>query len=97
MVINIPINLDEHIFEEKVQRDYDRILEKRLMETIERTLIESAGYSYIRNPENGMRKLIENHLDDFMKEHKDEIIAQAADILAKRVQRTNKAKEKLNG
>lgn len=99
MVINIPINLDERIFEEKVQRDYDRILEKRLMETIERTLIESAGYSYrysyIRNPENGMRKLIENHLDDFMKEHKDEIIAQAADILAKRVQRTKKAKEEV--
>lgn len=97
MVINIPINLDERIFEEKVQRDYDRILEKRLMETIERTLIESARYSYIRNPENGMRKLIEDHLDDFMKKHKDEIIAQAADILAKRVQRTKKAKEELDG
>lgn len=95
MIINIPINLDERIFEEKIQRDYDRTLDKKLTEIIERTLIKSAGYSYIRDPEHGMRKLIEDHLDNFMKEHKDEIVEKAADILAKRVQRTKKAKEEL--
>lgn len=96
MIINIPINIDEKIFEEKVQKEYDEVLTKKLTEIIEKTLIEMAGYSWRNDAKDGMAKLINNKVDKYMKDYKDEIIAQAADILAKRVQRTKKAKEELN-
>lgn len=97
MIINIPINVDEKIFEEKVQREYDEILTKKLIEIIEKTLVDASGYSWRNNPKDGMCNIINDKVDAYMKEYKDEIIAQAADILAKRVQRTKKAKEELNG
>ena len=97
MIINIPINVDEKIFEEKVQREYDQILEKKLIEIVEKTLIEASGRSWRANCNDGMYEIIKDKVDNYIKEYKDEIIAQAADILAKRVQRTKKAKEELNG
>ena len=42
-------------------------------------------------------EIVEKVVDDYMQKYKDEIIEKAAEILAKRVQRTKKAKEALNG
>lgn len=96
MIINIPINVDEHIFEEKIQREYDAVLTKKLEEIIEKTLVEMAGYSWRKDAKDGMAVLIKSKVDEYMKDYKDDIINRAADILAKRVERTKKAKEVLN-
>ena len=97
MIINIPINIDEHIFEEKVQKDYDRIFTQELIKYIE-DYISSQGPYYRNNTvRDGMRELVNNKIDEYMKEYKDEIVDKAADILAKRVQRTKKSKELLEG
>ena len=96
MIINIPINIDEHIFEEKIQRDYDKIITQEIIKTIESALCsDRRRWNSTARPEDEMREIINNKVDLYLKEYKDEIIAQAAEILAKRVQRTKKAKEVL--
>ena len=98
MIINIPINIDEHIFEEKVQNEYDKIITNEIIKRVEEALLaQDQRYYTNRSSKTGMEQLVNAKVDNYIKEYKDEIIAQAADILAKRVQRTKKAKEELNG
>ena len=97
MIINVPINLDERVFEEKVQQEYDILLKKYLIEIVEKTLIREAGYTWRENtPKEGMIAVIKRKVDDIVKEYKDDIIEAAADNLAKRLARTKKAKEILD-
>ena len=97
MIINVPINLDERVFEEKVQQEYDILLKKYLIEIVEKTLIREAGYTWRDNtPKDGMIAVINRKVDDIVKEYKDDIIEAAADNLAKRLARTKKAKEILD-
>lgn len=94
MIINIPINLDEHVFEERIQKDYDKIIKEKIVDEVIKTL-ERADNNWNGRAEYGMKNLINNKLDDYIKDYKEEIIDKAAEILADRVVRTKKAKEKL--
>ena len=94
MIINIPINLDEHVFEERIQRDYDKIIKEKIVDEVIKTL-ERADSNWNGRAEYGMRNLINNKLDDYIKDYKEEIINKAAKILADRVIKTKKAKEEL--
>lgn len=94
MIINIPISIDEKVFEGKIQNEYDKIIKEKIFEEVIKTL-ELADSSWHGKAENGMRNLINNKLDNYMKDYKDEIIEKAAQILADRVGRTKKAKEEL--
>lgn len=96
MIINIPINIDEHIFEEKVQKDYEKILTNELVKMVDKYLIsEDHNYYRTSDPAQGIKYLVNQTIDRCVQEWKDEIVDKAADILAKRVQRTKKAKEEL--
>lgn len=95
MIINIPITIDEHIFEEKIQNDYDRIFKNELIKYIENYIASKGPYYRNNTVRDGIGELVNRMMDDYMKEYKDEIVDKAADILAKRVQRTKKAKEEL--
>lgn len=94
MIINIPINLDEHVFEERIQRDYDKIIKEKIVDEVIKTL-ERADNSWNGRAEYGMKNLINNRLDDYIKDYKEEIIDKASKILADRVIKTKKAKEEL--
>lgn len=94
MIINIPINLDEHVFEERIQRDYDKIIKEKIVDEVIKTL-ERADSNWNGRAEYGMKNLINNKLDDYIKDYKEEIIDKAAKILADRVAKTKKAKEEL--
>ena len=93
MVINIPIQIDEAKMEEVVQRDYEQRVIKIIAEHITTALTNNSSkyYSYDRESD-GMTNLINERIDLFIGEHKDEIIEIAGSRLAERLARTKAAK-----
>lgn len=94
MIINIPISIDERVFESKIQNEYDKIIKEKIVDEVIKTL-ERADSNWNGRAEYGMKNLINNKLDDYIKDYKEEIIDKAAKILADRVIKTKKAKEEL--
>lgn len=92
MIINIPINIDEDLFNKLVETDYERKIEDRIYKDIKKALEERSGY-YNKRMTDGILALVDNQIDDLLKEHKDAIIEAASDKLAERLARTKKAKE----
>lgn len=100
MVINIPIQVDEKQLEEVVKRDYEGRIFNELMRRVEAVLIHEAKYSpYSYNSgdkaRDGLKEMIDEHIDIFLKDNKDEIIDVASTKLAERLGRTKKAREAL--
>ena len=97
MIINIPINLDEHIFEEKVQSEYDEIIKNTLISKIENVLKESdQSWGAYKDPNRGLEHIIYNRIDEWIDEHSDEIIDAAVKRLEERLARRKKIKEVMN-
>ena len=93
MVINIPIQVDEAIMEEVVQRDYEQRVIKLIAEHIKTALTkQSTSYYAYDKVSDGMTNLIYERIDLFIGEHKDEIIEIAGSRLAERLARTKAAK-----
>lgn len=100
MVINIPVQVDEQHLEEVVKRDYEGKIFAELMKQIETVLVHEAKYSpYSYNSKDkardGLKEMIDEHIDIFLKDNKDEIIDVASTKLAERLGRTKKAREAL--
>lgn len=93
MIINIPIQIDERVFEQQVQDEYDEVITKEIIKIVKDTLKRR---SHWKNDVNaGMEEIISDKIDLYLREEcKDEIIDLAAKELAKRVQRTKAWKEK---
>ena len=98
MIINIPINLDEHILEGKIQEDFDKKFEEVIMRKFVEVLNKEAGYSYtVQNrKEDGMKNLVKDRIDEYIDEHSDEIIDVAVKRLADRLANRKKIKEVAN-
>lgn len=102
MVINIPIQVDEKQLEEVVKRDYEGRIFNELVKRIETVLVNEAGYSpyaYTSKDKarNGLKEMIGEHIDIFLKDNKDEIIDAASDKLASKLARSKKGREILEG
>ena len=95
MIINIPLQIDEATFEQKVRDDYADSVKQMLLAQVEKVLEEADDryWSKTKDPKRGLYMIITDRLDIFIKEHSDEIIEAAADNLAKRLARTKKGKE----
>ena len=95
MIINVPLQINEAAFEQKVNDDYANKVEQLLLAKVEQVLKEADNryYRNDRDPKIGLSVIIHRHIDDFLKEHKDEIINEASDKLSERLARTKKAKE----
>lgn len=95
MIINIPLQIDEATFEEKVRDDYANSVKQLLLAKVDQVLKENDNryYRMDRDPKVGLESMIYRRLDIFIEEHKNEIIEAAADNLGKRLARTKKAKE----
>lgn len=97
MIINIPINLDEHIFEEKVQSEYDEIIKNTLIAKIENVLKESdQSWGAYKDSKRGLEHIIYNRIDEYIDEHSDEIVDAATKRLEERLARRKKIKEVAN-
>lgn len=103
MIINIPLQIDEAKMEELLQKDYEGRVLNEITKYIKTTLAKNAlNYSsFYKNTEDrvddGMKVLIEDRIDAFLKEHEQEILYGAADILATKLAKSKKGKEILDG
>lgn len=99
MIINIPIQIDEATFEQKVRDDYAESVKQLLLAKVDQVLKERDNryYRSERDPKVGLESMIYESLDIYMNECKDEIIEMAAHKLAERLARTKKAKAILEG
>lgn len=98
MVINIPVQVDEQHLEEVVKRDYEGRIFNELMRRVEAVLIHEAKYTpYSYNSEdkarNGLKEMIDEHIDIFLKDNKDEIIDVTSTKLADKLARSKRGKE----
>lgn len=98
MIINIPLQIDEATFEQKVKDDYAESVKQLLLTQVEKVLAERDNRYYLNKKDYkyGLETIINERIDIFINEHKDEIIEAAAKELAKRLSRTKKAKEALD-
>ena len=105
MVINIPLQIDEEKMEELLQKDYEGRVLNEITKYIKTTLAKNASRSsyssYYKNAEDrvddGMKVLIEDRIDTFLKEHREEIIENASTILADKLAKSKKGKAILDG
>lgn len=101
MIINIPITVDDSVFEEKFTQDMETQVIAKIVKDVETALIERAGYYYTQNRaervEQGLRNMVSNAIDTKIEEYKNEIIDAASERLAERLCRTKRAKEILEG
>lgn len=97
MVINIPLQIDEAKMEEAIQKDYEGKVLDEIVQYIKATLTRASSNPYGDRTTNGMRVLIEDRIDTFLKAHNDEIIEHASKLLAEKLARSKKGKEILNG
>ena len=90
MIINIPINVDEDALNKAVAQDYAQKIEDEMKSMAMGVLAEKSYYG--RNGRDGMKRLVEEAVNNYIKEWKDEIVDKAADNLAARLARTKAAK-----
>lgn len=95
MIINIPLQIDEERMEEVLQKDYEGKVLDEITKYIKATLSKQSSNYYGDKVIDGMQALIENRIDIFLDEHKEEIIETAAKELANKLARSKKGKELL--
>jgi hypothetical protein len=95
MIINIPLQVDEAKMEEVIARDYQGKVADKIDEYIQNALASQSERYYGDRAQNGMLVLIKDKIDDYLKEHNDEIVKEAGTRLAEKLVRTKRGKELL--
>ena len=92
MIINIPLQVDEERMEEVIARDYQSKVIDKIVDYIKEALVSQSTSYYGDRERNGMVELIKRKIDDYFKEHSDEIVKEAGLALAEKLARTKKGK-----
>ena len=97
MIINIPLQIDEATFEQKVREDYSENVKQLLLAKVDQILKERDNRYYRsgRDPKVGLENMVYESLDIYMNNHKDEIIEMAADKLAERLAKSGRCIERV--
>ena len=98
MIINIPLTINDELWESALARDYESKVIENLTNEVRKVIKDHDSRYYLREKSvnEGLSEWVSNKLDDILKEYKDEIIDAAAEKLAERLSRTKRAKEVLN-
>lgn len=96
MIINIPLQIDEAVFEGKIQQNYDKIVTDTIAEKVLEVLGNYSDSGWKKDSKDGVRYLVRQKIEDDIESYKNEIIEAASEKLAERLVRTKKAKEMLN-
>ena len=91
MIINIPLQIDDEMFNQVVITDYQRKVEQNLTKMVENRLVDAAG-PWCKSKEEGLKSIVDRVIDRKIDEYKEEIIERAAVKLAERISRTKAAK-----
>lgn len=97
MIINVPIQIDEAKMEEVLQKDYEGKVLDEIVKYIKAALTKASSNPYGDRVTDGMRALIEDRIDAFLKEHREEVIENASKILADKLAKSKKGKAILEG
>ncbi len=95
MVINIPINFDETLFEGQISKDIENKIVDRLSDQVTRRIEERGRYTNYDKFGHGMDILVEETIGKKLDEFKPLIVEKAGEILAERLVRSKAAKEKM--
>ena len=95
MIINIPLQVNEQKMEEVLQRDYEGKVLNMINDYVKKTLTDNAKKYYGDRVSDGMRVLVEAQIDKFLEAHRDEIIENAAVVMAEKLARSKRGKELL--
>lgn len=95
MIIDIPLQINEAAFEEKIRNDYENKVEQLLLDQVVKVLKEHDDRYYRRDREAsaGLANIVYKIVGDIMEQNRAEIIEAASDKLAERLSKTKKAKE----
>lgn len=77
MIVNIPITVDENVFEHMVGKDLDKKVDEYIHDLVENAIKGAYGY----NRDSKFREIIRDRVDVYFENHKDEI----TDIIAQRI------------
>lgn len=96
-IFNIAINMDDETIKRQVAEKAEKEIMANLQREVGQVIFERTSYyAYGRNNkgynENNLSGWAKNQFDNFLKEHKNEIIAGAAKELADRLARTKAGK-----
>lgn len=98
MVVNIPLNVDENLLNNSISSDLEAKANEYLYSLIDRTLIDKQKYFWVNSSDRDkikttLQDMVEETVNNYIKEYKDEIIEMASNKLADRLARTKAAKE----
>lgn len=89
-IVQFAIGIDDKAIQNRIEEHaYTDVLDKIVKEAMDSVFAHTNAYSR----ENMWKSLMEDALQSFLEERKDEIIDKAANMLADRFQRTKKYRE----
>lgn len=89
-IVQFAIGIDDKAIQERIEEHaYTDVLNKLTKNAVDSVFVHTSAYSR----ELMWEKLMDNALQSFLEERKDEIIDKAANMLADRFQRTKKYRE----
>lgn len=98
-IFTFAVNMDDETIKQQVAAKAEKEIMANLQREVGRVIFERNAYIYRNDDkgynENRLSDWAKNQFDNFLKQHKDEIIAGAAKELADRLARTKAAKEML--
>lgn len=97
MIVNIPLQIDEQRMEDVIARDYEGKVTEEIIKMVKTTLANRAEKSYGNRVDDGLRVLVEEQINQFLQEHKDDVIDNAAKLIADKLARSKRGKELLGG
>ena len=89
MIVNIPINIDETVFEKKMSKDIENKVVRFLCDEVKATLKRKAYGTEKEGLEEFVIDVVEKKIDNF----RDEIIEAASKELVTKLARSKKGKE----
>ena len=98
MIINIPLTINDELWESALARDYESKVIENLTNEVRKVIKDHDSRYYLREKSvnEGLSEWVGYKIDDILKEYKDDIIDAAAEKLAERLARTKKGRELLN-
>lgn len=95
-IIQFGIGIDDDKIIKSVEEKAEKEIIKSLNQKVTDNLFNSPYYGYHDDPKYGFSTWMENKVDKFFSDHKEEIVNQASKYLAEKLSRTKACKELLS-
>lgn len=98
MIVNIPVSIDDELFNKVTAQEFEAKLFKKLYEKTEKAVSDlDRDHYYGKTVESGLMAIAKDAAESVIKENKDLIIEKAAEHLANKLAKTKAGKALLEG